>query len=109
MADRESILRWLGEKKYRVVPESSPGRRIVERLVAEGRAAWLGAANRVRVVQPCAIADRIDAAVSCTRCGVKGPPGACDCWCNQCWHETHAGATCDYGNAGLYCPCPKRS
>ena len=49
MADRESILEWMGRKKYRVVDERSPARRIVERLVLEGKAEWLGAANRVRV------------------------------------------------------------
>jgi hypothetical protein len=48
MADRESVLRWMGEKKYRVVDDRHPSRRIVEMLINEGRAEWLCAANRVR-------------------------------------------------------------
>ena len=48
MADRESVLRWMSVKKYRVVDERHPSRRIVEALVDEGRASWLCAANRVR-------------------------------------------------------------
>lgn len=49
MADRESILKWLSAKKYRVVDENHPCRRIVERLIEEGRAEWLCCANRVRI------------------------------------------------------------
>jgi hypothetical protein len=48
MADCESVLRWMGEKRYRVVDERHPSRRIVETLIDEGRAEWLCAANRVR-------------------------------------------------------------
>lgn len=48
MADRESVLRWLSEKTYRVVDERHPVWPIVNLLVDEGRAAWLCAAYRVR-------------------------------------------------------------
>lgn len=48
MADRESILRWLSEKTYRVVAEHHPARPIVEQLIREGRAEWLCCANRAR-------------------------------------------------------------
>lgn len=48
MADCESVLRWLGEKRYRVVEERHPYWSIVNRLVDEARAEWLCAAYRVR-------------------------------------------------------------
>jgi hypothetical protein len=38
MADRTSILQWLSRRSWRRVHEGE--RRIVERLVQEGRAAW---------------------------------------------------------------------
>ena len=50
MADRDSIYEWLSRRKYRVVHENDPARNIVKRLVAEGRAQWLGAGDRVRAV-----------------------------------------------------------
>jgi hypothetical protein len=51
MADRESVLRWMGEKHYRVVRDNDPVRGIVNRLVREGKARWLGAANRCQVTE----------------------------------------------------------
>jgi len=42
MADRESILAWLRCKRYRLVHTDHPARKLAERLVAEGRARWMG-------------------------------------------------------------------
>jgi hypothetical protein len=51
MADRESALTWLSSKSYRVVVDHHPLRVIVERLIDEGRAEWLGCANRARTTR----------------------------------------------------------
>ena len=60
MADRESVLRWLSEKSYRVVPDDHMCRTIVERLIDEGRAAWLGVANRARATGEVIVGGRRD-------------------------------------------------
>lgn len=47
----ESVLRWLNEKSYRYVYPNDPAFRIVERLIAEGRAVRLGGSTRVAITR----------------------------------------------------------
>lgn len=49
MADRDGVLRWLNEKYYRHVHLNDSKRRVVERLVAEGRAVRLGNGDRFAI------------------------------------------------------------
>lgn len=42
MADIDDVLRWLATARWRYVSLLNSRRRIVERLVSEGRAEWTG-------------------------------------------------------------------
>lgn len=50
--DHDTCHAWLARKRWRVVPELHPSRKLVMRLVLDGRARWVGHCNRVVAVVP---------------------------------------------------------
>jgi hypothetical protein len=70
--DHDTCHAWLARKRWRLVDEYHPNRKLVMRLVLDGRARWVGHCNRaVAVIPPslphALIADRDEVCGGCKR------------------------------------------